>query len=105
MKRFFLPPLLAAAFALSGCGIFLSSKEKAMQKDPNYQSGYSDGCAAANAQNTDYRRGDGDRDEALFNTSKPYRSGWHSGFSACRSGYTQQRGSQQNQMPSGGPIH
>src|SRR5690242_9100641 len=104
MKRLFLLPL-AAALALSGCGIFLSSKEKAMQKDPNYQSGYSDGCAAANAQNTDYRRGDGDRDEALFNASKPYRSGWHSGFSACRSGYTEQTGRQQNQMPSGGPIH
>jgi hypothetical protein len=105
MKRLFLLPLLAAALALSGCGIFLSSKEKAMQKDPNYQSGYSDGCAAANAQNTDYRRGDGSRDDALFNTSKPYRSGWHSGFSACRSGYTQQPENQRNQMPSGGPIH
>lgn len=103
MKRLFLLPLLATALALSGCGIFLSSKEKAMQKDPNYQSGYSDGCAAANAQNTDYRHGD--RDEALFNTSKPYRSGWHSGFSACRSGYTQQPESQRSQMPSGGPIH
>lgn len=105
MTRLVSLPLLAAVLALSGCGIFVSEKDRAMKKDPNYQSGYSDGCAAANAQNTDYRRGDGDRDEALFKTSKPYRSGWHSGFSACRSGYTQQPGSQQNQMPSGGPIH
>jgi hypothetical protein len=105
MKRLLLLPLLASALVLSGCGIFLSSKEKAMQKDPNYQSGYSDGCAAANAQNTDYRNGGGDRDEALFNTSKPYRSGWHSGFSACRSGYTSQPGAQQSPLPSGGPIH
>lgn len=105
MKRLFLLPLLATALVLSGCGIFVSSEDRAMKKDPNYRSGYSDGCAAANAQNTDYRRGDGSRDEALFDTSKPYRSGWHSGFSACRSGYTNQPGSQQNPMPSGGPIH
>lgn len=105
MKRLFLPSLLLTVFALSGCGLFVSSKDREMKKDPNYQSGYSDGCAAANAQNTDYRRGDGSRDDALFDSSKPYRSGWHSGFSACRSGYTQQPGSQQNQMPQGGPIH
>jgi hypothetical protein len=105
MKGLFLPSLVAAALALSGCGIFASSEDRAMQKDPNYQSGYSDGCAAANAQNTDYRRGDGDRDEALFNSSKPYRSGWQSGFSACRSGYTRQPGSQQSPLPSAGPIH
>jgi hypothetical protein len=96
--------VLAAAMMLSGCGIFLSGKEKAMHNDPNYRSGYSDGCASANAQNTNYR-GDQQRDQALFDASKPYRAGWHSGFSACRSGYGQQPGSQQSPMPNGGPIH
>jgi hypothetical protein len=103
MKR--LLPLLLAALTLSACGLFVSSEDRALKKDPNYQVGYGDGCASANAQNTDYRRGDGNRDEQLFNTSKAYRSGWHSGFSACRSGYTQQPGSQQNPLPSAGPIH
>lgn len=105
MKKF--PALLLglSVFALSGCGIFLSSKEKAMQKDPNYRSGYSDGCASANAQDTNYREGATVRDDALFNTSKPYRGGWHSGFSACRSGYAQTPGNQRGPMPSSGPMH
>ncbi len=83
----------------------MSGEDRALKKDPNYQAGYGDGCAAANAQNTDYRRGDGNRDEALFDASKAYRSGWQSGFSACRSGYTRQPGTQQSPLPSGGPIH
>jgi len=103
MKRVL--PLLLVAFALSACGLFVSKEDRALKKDPNYQTGYSDGCAAANAQNTDYRRGDKARDEGLFGSSKAYRSGWHSGFSACRSGYTNQPGSQGTPMPSAGPIH
>lgn len=94
-----------AVLALSACGIFLSPKEKAMQKDPNYQSGYSDGCASANAQDTNYREGSTVREDALFNASKPYRSGWHSGFSACRSGYAREPGNQRGPMPSSGPMH
>lgn len=103
MKRYYLLPLLLAALALSSCGIFLSSKEKAMRKDPNYQSGYSDGCASANAQDTKYRGSDEQRDEALFNTSRPYRSGWHSGYSACHSGYAADPGIQHDPLP--GPTH
>jgi hypothetical protein len=94
------------ALTLSGCGLFLSEQDKALHKDPNYQSGYSDGCAAANAENTDYRNGGGNRDEALFQASKAYRSGWHSGFSACRSGFAKPGAPQQpSPMPSAGPIH
>ncbi|HEY4124711.1 MAG TPA: hypothetical protein VGM36_08865 [Rhizomicrobium sp.] len=103
MKRFALLPLLLMALALSACGIFLTSKEKAMRKDPNYQSGYSDGCASANAQDTKYRGSDEQRDDALFNTSRPYRSGWHAGYSACHSNYARDPGSQQSPLP--GPTH
>ena len=103
MKHFRLLTLFVAAFALSACGIFLAGKEKAMRKDPNYQSGYSDGCASANAQDTAYRGSDEQRDQALFNTSAAYRNGWHSGYSACHSGYAHDPGMRHDPLP--GPTH
>ncbi|MBS0472261.1 MAG: hypothetical protein JSR60_14410 [Proteobacteria bacterium] len=73
----------ALALALSGCIFFESPRERAMRKDPNFQAGYSDGCATANARGTDYREGGQVRDDQLFATSKPYRAGWSAGYSAC----------------------
>ena len=103
MTHLRLLPLLPAVLMLSACGLFLTGKEKAMRKDPNYQSGYSDGCASANAQDTKYRGSDEQRDEALFNTSAAYRNGWHSGYSACHSGYAPAPGTQHSPLP--GPTH
>ncbi|HEY5347357.1 MAG TPA: hypothetical protein VIJ72_04120 [Rhizomicrobium sp.] len=75
----------AALLLLGGCGIFESRADLAQQKTPNYKAGYSDGCASANAQGTDMRRGDQIRDDTLFASDKAYRAGWHTGFAACRS--------------------
>ncbi len=96
--------VLFAASALASCGLFLTNKEKAMQKDPNYKSGYSDGCASSNAENTRYR-GDTHRDEALFSTSAAYRNGWHSGFSACSSNFATDPTTQRSAVPDPGPPH
>ncbi len=82
-----LAPRLAVAALLSlslgGCIFFETRAERAMVKNPNFQAGYSDGCASANAHGTDYRRGNDIRDEALYQSSKPYRSGWGAGYAAC----------------------
>ena len=69
--------------ALSGCIFFESHAERAMIKDPNYQAGYSDGCASANAAGTDYRHGSNVRDDALYAASRPYRAGWAAGYASC----------------------
>jgi hypothetical protein len=73
----------AAAVVLSGCGIlFPSRSQRAARENPDFQAGYSDGCAAANQQDTNYRR-EMTRDESLYRTNKNYRTGWGSGFYNC----------------------
>jgi hypothetical protein len=74
--------VFALALTLSGCVFFESPRDRAMRKDPNFQAGYSDGCASANARGTNYR-GDKIRDDSLYKVSQPYRSGWGSGYALC----------------------
>ena len=74
--------VVALALSLSGCIFFETSRDRAMRKDPNFQQGYADGCASANSRGTNYR-GDKIRDEALYQASQPYRSGWGAGYSLC----------------------
>jgi hypothetical protein len=73
---------IALALTLGGCIFFDTPHDRAMRKDPNFQAGYSDGCASANSRGTNYR-GDKIRDDALYQTSQPYRSGWGAGYSIC----------------------
>ena len=74
--------ILALAPALSGCLIFETKKQRAMVHNPEFQAGYADGCASANTRGTNYRD-DKIRDEAAYQVSQPYRSGWGAGFSTC----------------------
>ncbi len=94
-------PLLAVlmAVSLAGCGILLpSARDRAAKNTPGFRSGFSDGCASATNQDTNYRT-DQVRDETLYKTDKHYRSGWASGFYNCRTN----RSHQMNQ-PNAGPI-
>ena len=75
------------SLTLTGCIFFETPRERAMRKDPNFQAGYSDGCASANARGTNFR-GDKVRDEAAYQTSKPYRSGWSAGYTTCNNQLT-----------------
>ncbi|HEY0282689.1 MAG TPA: hypothetical protein VGC27_08705 [Rhizomicrobium sp.] len=87
---------LLVALSLAGCGIFFpSAASRAGRDTPGFRAGYSDGCASANSQDTNYRN-DQVRDEAAYAADRHYRSGWASGFSACRT-YT-------TRDPSSGPI-
>jgi hypothetical protein len=80
--------ILAAAFSLVGCGIlFPSARDRAGRDTPGFKSGYSDGCASATIQDTNYRA-DQVRDENLYKTDRHYRSGWASGFYNCRTNRT-----------------
>ena len=72
-----------AAALLASCTLFPSAHDRAMQRTPAYRTGYSDGCAAANAAGTTYRRGPVRNTEA-FRGNETYRAGWNTGFSACR---------------------
>jgi hypothetical protein len=66
----------------AGC-IFPSARDKALRRTPSFRAGYSDGCAAATAQGSNYREGPY-RDEALYQSDEAYRAGWSNGFGTCR---------------------
>jgi hypothetical protein len=76
------------SLTLAGCIFFETPRERAMRNDPNFKAGYSDGCASANARGSDVR-GDMVRDEAAYQVSKPYRSGWSAGYSSCNTALMQ----------------
>jgi hypothetical protein len=75
--------MLIALFLFSAAGCAVFGKNSAVQKDPNFREGYEDGCAAATDQGADLR----DRpigDKQLYADNDIYRTGWRSGFQACR---------------------
>jgi hypothetical protein len=90
---------VAAALTLAGCGILMpSARDRAAKNTPGFKAGYSDGCASATIQDTNYRS-DQIRDENLYKTDKFYRSGWASGFYTCRT-----NNSHPISSPNSGPI-
>ena len=56
----------------------------ALRKSPDFQAGYSDGCASASLQGANKRSAGPTRDDGAYQSNKAYRSGWGSGFGACR---------------------
>ena len=95
--------LTLACLSLAGCGfIFESKAEQATRNSPNFKSGYSDGCATANAQGTNYGRAQ-TRDDALYRADKAYRAGWAAGVSACQSNLASQPGVPRSPIPDVSP--
>ncbi len=87
---------VAAALTLAGCGIFFpSAHDRAARNTPGFKAGYSDGCASATNQDTNYTH-DQVRDENSYTSDRNYRAGWASGFTTCRTNLTHN--------PSKGPI-
>ncbi len=82
----------------AGCIFFPSARDKALRRTPSFRAGYSDGCAAASAQGSNYRAGPY-RDEALYQSDEAYRAGWSNGFETCRPA---QPGN--NPLPGASPI-
>jgi hypothetical protein len=79
---------LVASVCLAGCGIlFPTARDRAAKNTPGFKSGFSDGCASATVQGTNYRT-DTVRDEELYKSDKNYRAGWSSGFYNCRTNQT-----------------
>lgn len=89
----------SAALALTACGIlFPSARERAGKETPGFKAGYSDGCASATVQDTNYRT-DTIRDDSAYQTDKHYRAGWNSGFHNCSTNITHNPA-----IPGSGPI-
>ena len=71
---------------LGGCIFFETRADRALRHQPSFRTGYEDGCATANAQGANMRRGDLVRDDSLYDADKAYRVGWAQGHNACRRG-------------------
>jgi hypothetical protein len=67
--------------ALSGCE---SASDRALKNSPDYKTGYSDGCTSAGSQGADMRDNSRVRDEPSYQANRAYRTGWDTGFNACR---------------------
>jgi predicted small lipoprotein YifL len=87
--------VFVAVASLAGCGIvFPNARDRAARNTPGFKAGYSDGCASANAQGTNYRN-DQVRDPAYAH-DRNYQLGWASGLANCRTNSTH--------APNAGPI-
>jgi hypothetical protein len=70
--------ILISLLPLAACA------DPALQKSPDFQAGYSDGCASASLQGANKRDTSLTRDDAAYQSNKAYHSGWGTGFGACR---------------------
>ena len=81
---FSLSLVLALSTALSGCVIFESRQDRALEKTAEFKDGYSDGCATASTKAANYAESNMVRDDTLFRTNRAYRQGWSAGYAGCR---------------------
>lgn len=75
---------LVLSTALSGCVIFESRQDRALEKTAEFKDGYSDGCATASTKSANYAENNMVRDQTLFKTNRGYRQGWSAGYAGCR---------------------
>jgi hypothetical protein len=95
--------VLPLAGLAGSCMLLGGSADRATRNSPDFKAGYSDGCASANAEGTDFGRGGAMRDQALFDSDKAYRMGWSAGVTACRSAVPMQAGPQSGPIPDRNP--
>ncbi len=72
---------LAVMLLLLGCE---SAADRAMKRTPDFRAGYSDGCASAGAEGANPRDTSQMRDDEAYRSNRAYRTGWGTGFNACR---------------------
>jgi hypothetical protein len=92
--------------ALAGCGLFESRQSRALRRLPEYREGYDDGCFSAQDRDANMREAaPSRRDEQMFEGNRAYRTGWNSGFGACRARYGQpQDAARPEERPGPAPI-
>ena len=80
LAQIFLLMLAASLLAVSLGACATGSK---YADEPQYNSGYSSGCASASRGTGSVTPGRIDRDEQLYKSDKAYRAGWNAGYHAC----------------------
>ena len=72
--------LTLAATSLVACG---TGK---YENDPDYDTGFTDGCSTGSARTSGGPPTKPVRDDALWKESEGYRAGWKAGYSSCSPG-------------------
>lgn len=72
---------LALLLGLPGCS---SAARRAQRTSPDYRVGYDDGCASATTQGANRTKDSTVRDDEAYRSNPAYRTGWGTGFNACR---------------------
>ena len=72
--------LILTTTALTACG---TSK---YENDPDYGSGFTDGCSTASSRTPGLPPPKAVRDDQLWKESEGYRAGWKAGYSSCSPG-------------------
>ena len=97
--------VLLLLLPLMACGLFMSGKERALRKSPDYRAGYQDGCNSAAPPGANKREeADKVRDEAAYKTNAAYRAGWNKGLNGCSVAARGSRGADPGAGPNSGPI-
>jgi hypothetical protein len=86
--------VILGMLVLGGCS---SPADRAMRKSPDFQAGYSDGCASASLTGANARDSGLQRDDAAYAGNPAYHRGWGEGMGACRAMTASQGGN-------GGPM-
>jgi hypothetical protein len=97
--------VLLLLLPLMACGLFMSGKERALRKSPDYRAGYQDGCNSAAPPGANKREeADKVRDEAAYKANPAYRAGWNKGLNGCSVAASGGRGADPGAGPNSGPI-
>jgi len=77
----------AAVFALIlVAGSVAACTTNKYESDPDYDTGFSDGCSTGSARTPDAPASKAVRDEQLWRDSQGYRAGWKAGYGSCSPG-------------------
>ena len=76
-------PIVVLALALVLLGCESPAMTMRMERSPDYEAGFGDGCANASAQGPGVPR-EPRRNEMLYANNADYRQGWNSGNVQCR---------------------
>lgn len=96
--------VLLLVVPLASCGLFMSGKERALRRSPDYRVGYQDGCNSAAPPGANKREvADQVRDEEAYKNNPAYRAGWNMGLNGCRAA-NGGRSADPGASPNSGPI-
>lgn len=97
--------VLLVLLPLAACGLFMSGKERALRKSPDFRVGYQDGCNSAAPPGANKREEtDKVRDEEAYKSNAAYRAGWNRGLHGCSVAASGGRGADPGASPNAGPI-